>query len=73
MLILPINFVSLLVTVISHEDSTNRAAVRNMPQEGQEIFVIIQANAASQPRAMMVHSHDASITDRAMVGPWGSD
>ncbi len=34
--------------------------------------MVLVANTVADPRAVMVHSHDTSIANTAMVRPWWS-
>lgn len=48
-----------------------QAASREVQQEEQEESVVVEAHAVVHPRAVMVHLHDASVADRAVVRAHG--
>ena len=48
---------------VTHDSSRNRAADHGVEQEAEEVFVVVQANAVADPRAMMVHAEDASAAE----------
>ena len=42
----------------------------NIDQEQEEVLLIIETNAVVNPRAVMVHSGNASLASRAMMAQW---
>ena len=47
-----------------------RRAKPDVDQELEEKFLVIEANAIVDPRAVVVHSGDASLANRAVMTLW---
>ena len=47
--------------------SDKKTAKEGMDQEIPKVFMIVKAYTVADPRAVMVHSHDTSIADGAVV------
>ena len=56
--------------VVDHDDGCYGTADHGMEEKHEEVFVIVHADAVTDPWAMMVHSHDATRAHGAMVCSW---
>ena len=54
---------------LGHDRGDNKAATHGIEKKIEEIFVIVQSNAITNPGTMVIHAADAAATDRAVVRP----
>ena len=63
---------SLVVAGMQNSKGSSSTSKQSMNQEHDKKFVVVMTNTVTNPRTVMIHSHDTSITDRAMMGSWWS-
>ena len=63
----------LIESRVNHSCCSGKTPGHSVEKEVQEVFMVVKAHAISNPGAVMIHTHDTGVADRAVMGSWGSN